>query len=284
MNYISTQQSLCNYFASIIGGFTILPVTQQSPFCTIGLSQFIPIKMLGRPAINSTMVTDAYFDFENFDSQGRALIIGRIPVLEQNIPAVINALSREGIVYKIVRGYPFSEPTLPIIYVEKIENPITFAMKLIPALKTLPIIPPYYQKTKNNSKIKYLCNQFSEIVGGFLIPVPLQQNFCSIGLSQYHSIKILGRFGTHSPTLTDAIFSFVSLDSQGRALNIGRIPVQEHEVYEFMTMLSKEGILSTLVEGFPHSEPQLPYVYVQQIENPIIFAKKINRAMKNVLR
>ncbi|MDP5274947.1 hypothetical protein [Chengkuizengella axinellae] len=48
-------------------------------------------------------------------------------------------------------------------------------------------------------------------------------------------------------------------------------------------MLTNEGIISTLVEGFPNSEPNLPYVYVQQIENPVLFAKKVNRVMNQVL-
>ncbi|RLQ96669.1 DUF1259 domain-containing protein [Falsibacillus albus] len=275
MDHFIETQSLCHSFASIIGGYTILPISPQFPFCTIGLSQCIEVNMLGRSAADSTMVTDAYFDFGNFDAQGRALIIGRIPVEIRQIPTVTGILARQGILYKVVNGYSFSEPDLPIIYVASIECPISFAHRLLPVLNTLPTIPVHQSNKPTTIYMHETCNQVSNILGGFLIPYPPQQSFCSIALSQYHPITILGRCATQSPTVTDGIFSFVSMDSQGCALNIGRIPVQLKDANEVMLKLTREGLYSNFVEGFPCSQPMLSYIYVQQIEKPVVFAEKI---------
>lgn len=279
MDHFTGTQSLCHAFATIIGGYTILPVTPQSPFCTVGLPQCIEVNMLGRSAADSTMVTDAYFDFGNFDAQGKALIIGRIPVEERNIATVTDLLVRQGIVHNVVHGYLFSEPNLPIVYVASIESPISFAYRLIPVLKTLPVGSAHRSNTPSALIMNNTCKQVSDIMGGFLIPYPIQQLFCSIAIPQHHQLKILGRCASQSPTVTDGIFSFVSMDSQGYALNIGRIPVQFKDVNVIMSKLTQLGIYCNFVIGFPCSMPMLPYVYVQQIEEPVIFAKKIRQVL-----
>lgn len=74
--------------------------------------------------------------------------------------------------------------------------------------------------------------------------------------------------------MTDGIFSFVSMDSQGYALNIGRIPVQFKDANVVMSRLTQLGIYCNFTTGFPCSMPMLSYVFVQQIEKPVVFAKK----------
>ncbi|WP_226578059.1 DUF1259 domain-containing protein [Halobacillus litoralis] len=279
MDHFTGTQSLCHAFASIIGGYTILPITPQSPFCTVGLAQCIEVNMLGRSAADSTMVTDAYFDFGNFDAQGKALIIGRIPVEERNIATVTDLLVRQGIVHNVVHGYLYSEPDLPIVYVAGIESPVSFAWRLLPVLNTLPVGSAQRSNTPSALNMSHTCKQASEIMGGFLIPYPLQQCFCSIAVPQRHRLKILDRCASQSPTVTDGIFSFVSMDSQGCALNIGRIPVQFKDANMVMSKLTQLGIYCNFVTGFPCSMPMLSYMYVQQIEKPVVFAKKIRQIL-----
>ncbi|ARI77921.1 hypothetical protein [Halobacillus mangrovi] len=145
--------------------------------------------MLGRSAADSTMVTDAYFDFGNFDTQGKALIIGRIPVEERNIAAVTDLLVRQGVVHNVVPGYLFSKPNLPIVYVASIEYPISFAYRLLPVLNTLPVGSAHQPNTPSALNKNYTCKQVSDILGGFLIPYPPQQGFCSIAIPQQHQLK-----------------------------------------------------------------------------------------------
>ncbi|GEN52618.1 hypothetical protein [Halobacillus faecis] len=282
MDHYKGTPSLCHAFASIIGGYTILPVTPQSPFCTVGLAQCIEVNMLGRSAADSTMVTDAYFDFGNFDAQGKALIIGRIPVEERNIASVTDILVKQGIVHHVAHGYLYSEPNLPVVYVASIENPIFFAYRLLPVLNILPVGTAHRFNKPFSVNIKNTCQQTSNILGGFLIPYPSQQSFCSIAIPQYHPLKILGRCATQSPTVTDGIFSFVSMDSHGYALNIGRIPVPFEDANVVMSELTHLGIYCNLVDGFPCSMPMLPYVYVQKIEEPVVFAKNIRQVLYGV--
>ncbi|WLR47270.1 hypothetical protein LC065_17385 [Halobacillus litoralis] len=279
MDHFKGTPSLCHAFASMIGGYTILPITPQSPFCTVGLAQCIEVNMLGRSAADSTMVTDAYFDFGNFDTLGKALIIGRIPVEERNIASVTDILVKQGIVHLVVHGYSYSEPNLPIVYVASIENPIVFAYRLLPVLNILPVGSAHRFNKPSAVNLKNTCKQTSDILGGFLIPYPPQQSFCSIAVPQHHRLKILGRCATQSPTVTDGIFSFVSMDSQGYALNIGRIPVPFKDADIVIAKLTQLGIYCDLVTGFPCSTPMLPYVYVQQIEEPAVFAKKIRHVL-----
>lgn len=86
---------------------------------------------------------------------------------------------------------------------------------------------------------KKVCREFAKILGGN--GSVTDNNVCFVeGPSRPMSIKtaILNK-PTKSPLVFTALFSFEDLGKDGRALNLGEIPLLEEEVSPFMAVLKK---------------------------------------------
>ncbi|MCA0757003.1 DUF1259 domain-containing protein [Paenibacillus sp. N4] len=119
-----------------------------------------------------------------------------------------------------------------------------------------------------------LCEKFSRIIGG-------QSGFAggkcvsTINRDEIKS-KILGkRFRVTSS------FSFESLNvSTGKALCLGRAALLQREVNPFLTALRKQGIIVSSVHNeWLFDRPQLIYINIEAVDRPLVFAKKVKRAL-----
>ncbi|MFW5437240.1 DUF1259 domain-containing protein [Paenibacillus apiarius] len=119
-----------------------------------------------------------------------------------------------------------------------------------------------------------LCRQFSNIIGG-------QSGFAggkcvsTINRDQIRA-KILGKqFAVTSS------FSFESLyNKSGRALCVGRAAFLQNEVDKFTSAIRNQRIKVTSIHNEWLSErPRLIYINIGAVEKPLVFARKVRRAL-----
>ncbi|WP_416825490.1 DUF1259 domain-containing protein [Ectobacillus polymachus] len=122
-----------------------------------------------------------------------------------------------------------------------------------------------------------LCREFARIIGG-------QSGFaggkCVATISRDQiSATILGkRFGVTSS------FSFESINNlKGKALCLGRVALLQNEVEPFITAIrAQEIIVSSIHNEWLFDKPRLIYVNIESVEEPLIFARKVRRALKAI--
>lgn len=121
-----------------------------------------------------------------------------------------------------------------------------------------------------------ICQQFARIIGG-------QEGFAGgkcVATINRDEIKatILGkRFRVTSS------FSFESRDNKtGRALCLGRGALLQREVNRFVATIIKQGIIvSSIHNEWLCDEPNLIYVNIEGVDDPLSFARKVRRALCN---
>lgn len=120
-----------------------------------------------------------------------------------------------------------------------------------------------------------LCRQFAKIIDG-------QPGFaggkCVATISQDQiRATILGkRFRVTSS------FSFESRNRRsGKALCLGRIALLQKGVDRFISVLRRQGIkVSSIHNECLFDNPRLIYVNIESVEKPLIFARKVRKALK----
>ena len=78
-------------------------------------------------------------------------------------------------------------------------------------------------------------------------------------------------------------FSFESRDNKtGRALCLGRVALLQKEVDRFVATILKQGIIvSSIHNEWLFDKPNLIYVNIEDIADPLIFARKVRRALRD---
>lgn len=125
--------------------------------------------------------------------------------------------------------------------------------------------------------IRSLCNRFSRIIGG-------QPGFAggkcvsTINRNQIRATILGKRFRVTSS------FSFESVDTRtGRALCLGRAAFLETEVNRFITAIRKQGILvSSIRNEWLFDSPRLIYINIEAVDKPLVFARKVRRALNAI--
>ncbi len=126
------------------------------------------------------------------------------------------------------------------------------------------------------SNDELICQKFARIIGG-------QEGFaggkCVATINRNElKVKILGkRFRVTSS------FSFESRDNHtGRALCLGRVALLQKEVENFVASILKQGIIvSSIHNEWLFDKPNLVYVNIEAVDNPLVFAKKVRKALRN---
>ena len=119
-----------------------------------------------------------------------------------------------------------------------------------------------------------LCNRFSRIIGG-------QAGFAggkcvsTINRNQIKSTILGKRFRVTSS------FSFESLNIRtGRALCLGRAAFLEKEVNRFIAAIRNQGIkVSSIHNEWLFERPRLIYINIETVDRPLVFARKVKRAL-----
>ncbi|MBM7656316.1 DUF1259 domain-containing protein [Neobacillus cucumis] len=126
------------------------------------------------------------------------------------------------------------------------------------------------------SNDELICQEFARIIGG-------QEGFAggkcvaTINRNEVQAI-ILGK-----PFRVTSSFSFESRDNlTGRALCLGRVALLQREVDIFVASILKQGIkVSSIHNEWFFDTPNLIYVNIEAVDNPLDFARKVRRALKS---
>ncbi|WP_274366249.1 DUF1259 domain-containing protein [Paenibacillus thermotolerans] len=127
-------------------------------------------------------------------------------------------------------------------------------------------------------RFRRLCNQFARILGGEheIDAGPV----CFVSRSRRLRAKILGR-RTTSPLVRYQLFSFESLDKNGRALCLGETAVRQDQANRLIRNLQRRGIKVTALHNHWLNEtPRLMYIHWESIDNPINFARKTKASIR----
>jgi hypothetical protein len=122
-----------------------------------------------------------------------------------------------------------------------------------------------------------LCNQLVHILGG----VGRNENgICSVEVPRINpAVSIQGQ-KTNGLLGIEMHFTFESTDMNGHTLNLGDIPLLEHEVNPVMSVLVQYGIyIAALHNQFIFDDPRIMYLHIQSVQNPIYFAQAVRYAL-----
>ncbi|MFD1356855.1 DUF1259 domain-containing protein [Fictibacillus halophilus] len=76
-------------------------------------------------------------------------------------------------------------------------------------------------------------------------------------------------------------FSYESRDNCGRALCLGRIALLQKEVAGFVGAIINQGIeVSSIHNEWLFDDPNLIYVNIEDVDDPLDFARKVRRALR----
>lgn len=122
-----------------------------------------------------------------------------------------------------------------------------------------------------------LCEWFSRIIGG-------QPGFAggkcvsTINRNQIRATILGKRFRVTSS------FSFESLNARtGRALCVGRAAFLQKEVNKFITAIRNQGIkVSSVRNEWLFDQPRLIYINIEAVDRPLVFARKVRRALNAI--
>ncbi len=121
-----------------------------------------------------------------------------------------------------------------------------------------------------------ICKEFARIIGG-------QEGFAggkcvaTINRNEIPAIILGKRFRVTSS------FSFESKDNQTKqALCLGRVALLQNEVEQFVASIVKQGIVvSSIHNEWLFDNPNLIYVNIEAIDDPLVFARKVRKSLKN---
>lgn len=119
-----------------------------------------------------------------------------------------------------------------------------------------------------------LCERFSTIIGG------------QSGFAGGKCVSTINRNGISATILrkkfqVTSSFSFESLNkATGKALCLGRAAFLEKEVNTFLIAIRKQGIkVSSVHNEWLFDRPNLIYINIEAVERPLVFARKVRRAL-----
>ncbi|WP_419394123.1 DUF1259 domain-containing protein [Cytobacillus praedii] len=126
------------------------------------------------------------------------------------------------------------------------------------------------------SNDQLICQEFARIIGG-------QEGFAggkcvaTINRNEIKAIILGKRFRVTSS------FSFESRNNRtGRALCLGRVALLQNEVDNFVASILKQGItVSSVHNEWFFDNPNLTYVNIEDLEDPLVFARKVRRALRS---
>lgn len=243
--------------------------------------------VMGRKA-ESAMFLPQIYSYENLDNEGKALCLGQMVIMEEEINSFIRRLQDHGIIVTAVHNHwLFDEPRLMYMHFECIDDPILFAMKVKDATKVLITEPVYGEPeksfdfplvTNDNYEVKGLCKDFSDILNGMMHTSDMGKCTVMKVRNNIHA-TILGRKGK-SFTINTEMYAYESMTKDGKALCSGQIVLLQEEVNPFLKKLEEHGIVMTGVHNhWLFDNPRLMYMHFALIDYPISFAEKVRDAL-----
>lgn len=148
MSHRSLACRICRRLARIVGG----TAECMDGVCVVSFQRSnLAVTVLGEPT-RSPLVFAGEFSVENLDERGRALCIGEIVLLQEEVNRFISALRRHGIIVTALHNHwMFESPRLMYLHWEQIINPVRFARAVAEALETLKVPVPALRQHHSTS-------------------------------------------------------------------------------------------------------------------------------------
>lgn len=127
------RATVCEQFANILGG----KITESKPgSCSVEKDRSnLNVTIWGIPAKS---VLKGEFSYQGMNAAGKALNLGEIVVLQDELNRFLTILKRNGIDISAVHNHwIFDNPRILYVHFQSIENPIVFARKVSEALRVL---------------------------------------------------------------------------------------------------------------------------------------------------
>ena len=132
---MDNMKQLGDQFAHILNGKA--KIKQNG--CSVSLVRSINVLIQGRP---SHLVVPVGISFESLDTNGNALNLGEITLLEQEIPNFMRFVVEQGLIIGALHNHwIFTQPKLMYIHIQSVEPPLAFARKVANAFTTLTSLP-----------------------------------------------------------------------------------------------------------------------------------------------
>lgn len=127
------RATICEQFANNLGG----KITESKPnSCSVEKDRNnISVTISGIPV---KPVLKGTFLFQGLNSSGRALNLGEIAVLQDELDKFSTIIKREGITISAIHNHwIYDNPRLIYVHFQSTENPLSFSRKVAEALKVL---------------------------------------------------------------------------------------------------------------------------------------------------
>ena len=86
----------------------------------------------------SKSAVPAGITFESLDTQGNALNLAEVAVLQEELPVFVHALVKNGLIVSAIHNHwIFTNPSILYVHVQSVEPPLTFARKFAEAFIVL---------------------------------------------------------------------------------------------------------------------------------------------------
>ncbi|SIT93012.1 DUF1259 domain-containing protein [Edaphobacillus lindanitolerans] len=129
------DDQLCRQFGQILNG----QGKPEKGGCSVSLHRAFETTVQGK---KSTRVMPADVSFESLDPHGHALNLAEVAVLQEEIPAFIQALSQYGLTISAVHNHwIFTKPLIMYVHIQSVEPPLDFARKIAYAFQFLSSAP-----------------------------------------------------------------------------------------------------------------------------------------------
>lgn len=131
MSLVQNFPTLCSQFAQIVNGNP----TIKNGVCSVELERNLHVTIQGFP---SRSALPAGITFESLNTQGNALNLGEVAVLQEELPPFVSALVRNNLIVSAIHNHwIFTNPTILYVHFQSVESPLAFARKFAEAFSVL---------------------------------------------------------------------------------------------------------------------------------------------------
>ncbi|WP_391121523.1 DUF1259 domain-containing protein [Psychrobacillus sp. L3] len=124
-------QAICNQYGQIVNG----KASVKQGACSVELERNLHLTIQGRP---SRSALPAGITFESLDSEGNALNLGEVAVLQEELPEFVQALVNNNLIVSAIHNHwIFTNPTILYVHFQSVEPPLSFAHKFVKAFQLL---------------------------------------------------------------------------------------------------------------------------------------------------
>lgn len=127
--------AICKQFGEILNGKSAL----EKGVCKVSLHRAFKATVQGKPC---TTVMPANVTFESLDQNGAALNLVEMAVLQEEIPAFMQSLTRQGLIVSALHNHwLYTNPLIMYVHIQSVEPPLDFARKMAYSFRFLSSYP-----------------------------------------------------------------------------------------------------------------------------------------------